>query len=146
MALAELTFARGLPGESQWRYEQAAELAADADRAAVARRCAAGAALSRHFGDDALRLHLAAADAAVQAGDRAGAAADLAQAAEMCNRTRGMMATLPPDGLADELLTRGRALAGESVAAQARLLTAEAFNGDDTDPATAELAERAITL
>jgi predicted ATPase/DNA-binding CsgD family transcriptional regulator len=146
MALAGLTFARGLPGESQRRYEQAAELAADAESAALALRCAAGAALSRHFGDDAMRLHLAAADAAIRAGDRAGAAIDLAQAAEMCNRTRGMMATVPPDDLADELLTRGRALAGEGVAAHARLLTAEAFNGDDTDPATAETAERAIAL
>ena len=32
------------------------------------------------------------------------------------------------------------------MAAQARLLTAEAYTGDDTDPVTAELAERAITL
>ena len=146
MALAELAFARGLPGESQRRYEQAAELAADPARAAAALRCAAGAAKSRHFGDDALRLHLAAADAAVRAGDRAGAAMDLAQAAEMCNRTRGLMATAPAAGLADELLARGWALAGGNVAAQARLLTAEAFNGDDTDPVTAELAERAIAL
>ena len=82
----------------------------------------------------------------MRAGDRAGAAMDLAQAAEMCNRTRGLMATAPAAGLADELLARGRALAGGNVAAQARLLTAEAFNGDDTDPVTAELAERAIAL
>ena len=41
---------------------------------------------------------------------------------------------------------RGWALADGSVAAQARLLTAEAYNGDDTDPVTAELAERAIVL
>ena len=146
IALAELTFARGLPGESQARYEQAAELAADGGQAAVALRGAAGAAKSRHFGDDALRLHLAAADAAVRAGDRAGAASDLAQAAEMCNRTPGLMATAPPDGQAGELLARARALADGSVAVEARLLTAEAFNGDDIDPVTAELAERAIAL
>ena len=79
IALAELAFARGLPGEAQRRYEQAAELAADARHAAAALRCAAGAALSRHFGDDALRLHLAAADAALRAGDPAGAAMDLAR-------------------------------------------------------------------
>lgn len=71
---------------------------------------------------------------------------DLAQAAEMCNRTVGLMATAPADGQADELLARGRALAGGNVAAEARLLTAEAYTGDDTDPVTAELAERAITL
>ena len=119
IALAELTFARGLPGESQARYEQAAELAADGGHAAIALRGAAGAAKSRHFGDDALRLHLAAADAAVRAGDRAGAASDLAQAAEMCNRTPGLMATAPPDGQAGELLARARALADGNVAGPA---------------------------
>jgi hypothetical protein len=102
--------------------------------------------MSRHFGDEALRLHRAAADAAVRAGERAAAAADLAQAAEMCGRTAGFMATAPADGLRGELLVRGWALAGGSAAAEARLLTAEAFNGDDIDPVTAELAERAIVL
>jgi predicted ATPase len=36
--LAELAFARGFPGESQRRYEQAAKLAADAGHAATALR------------------------------------------------------------------------------------------------------------
>jgi len=146
IALAELTFARGLPGESQRRYEQAAGLAADEALAAAALRCAAGAARSRHIGDDAFRLQLAAADAAVRAGDPAGAAMDLAQAAEMCNRMPGLMATRRRDGQADELIARGEALAGGDLAAAARLLTAEAYNGDDTDPVTAELTERAIVL
>jgi hypothetical protein len=35
ITLADLSFARGMPGESQRRYEQAAELAAD-DKAAAA--------------------------------------------------------------------------------------------------------------
>ena len=71
---------------------------------------------------------------------------ELAQAAEMCNRTPGLMATAPAGGQAGELLARARALADGSVAVEARLLTAEAFNGDDIDPVTAELAERAIVL
>jgi predicted ATPase/DNA-binding CsgD family transcriptional regulator len=146
IGLAELSFSRGFPGESQRRYEQAAALAPDAGHAAAALRCAAGAAKSRHFGDDALRLHQEAADAAVRAGDRAGAAADLAEAAEMIGRARGLMATEPADGQARELLARGRALADGNVAAESRLLTAEAYTGDDTDPVTAELAERAIAL
>ena len=112
MALAELTFARGLPGESQRRYEQAADLAADDALAAAALRCAAGAARSRHVGDDAFRLQLAAADAAVRAGDPAGAAMDLAQAAEMCNRMPGLMATRRRDGQADELIARGGGAGG----------------------------------
>ncbi|GAB1818747.1 ATP-binding protein [Herbidospora sp. RD11066] len=140
--LAEMAFARGLPGEAQARYEQAADLAADAGEAVAALRFAAGAALSRHFGDDALRLHVAAADAAVLAGDRAGAAADLAQAAELCRRALGLMATAPPEGLADELLARGLALSDGSVVAECRLLIAESWSGD-TDPAS---AERAIAL
>src|SRR5439155_8692185 len=54
--LAGLAFTRGFPGEAQRRYEQAAGLAPDAGHAATALRYAAGAAKSRHFGDDALRL------------------------------------------------------------------------------------------
>ena len=146
MALGELTFTRGLPGESQHRYEQAAELAADAGQAAAALRYAAGAATSRHFGTDALRLYLAAAEAAVRADDRAGAAMDLAQAAEMCNRTPGLMSALPPAGQAAELVARARALADGSMAVEARVLAAEAFRGEDLDPVTAELAERAAVL
>ena len=77
--LADLCFVRGLLAESQRRYEQAAELAPDDSAAAAALRDAAGAAETRHFGNEAMRLRRAAADAAVRAGDRAGAAADLAQ-------------------------------------------------------------------
>src|SRR5205085_7774432 len=107
----------GFPGESQRRYEQAAGLAPDADHAATALRYAAGAAKSRHFGDDALRLLQEAADAAVRAGEAASAAADLAEAAELIGRAVGLMATAPPDGLARELIARGRALAGGNVTA-----------------------------
>ncbi len=146
IALAELSFARGFPGESQRRYEQAAELAPDAGHAATALRCAAGAAKSRHFGDDAVRLLQQAADAAIRAGEAATAAADLAEAAELLSRAVGLMATAPPDGLARELIARGRALADGNMTAESRLLTAEAYTGDDLDPVTAELAERAIAL
>src|SRR6185312_7813429 len=46
--LAELSFDRGLPGEAQDRYEQAAELAAgDRDAAAALRGAAAAADLAR---------------------------------------------------------------------------------------------------
>ena len=148
IGLAGQVFARGLPGEAQHRYEQAAELTADAGQAASALRLAAGAARSRHFGDDALRLHQAAAEAAVRAGDRAGAAADLAEAAELIGRMTGVMATAPPAGLARALLARGWALtlADRSVAAEARLLSSEAHDRDELDPVTAELTERAIAL
>jgi predicted ATPase/DNA-binding CsgD family transcriptional regulator len=144
--LAGLSFSRGFPGEAQRRYEQAAGLAPDAGHAATALRYAAGAAKSRHFGDDALRLLQEAAGAAVRAGEAAEAAADLAEAAELLGRAAGLMATAPPDGLARELIARGRALADGNMTAESRLLTAEAYAGDDIDPVTAELSERAITL
>ncbi|MFI7541396.1 ATP-binding protein [Actinoplanes sp. NPDC049599] len=146
LALAHLSLIRGFPGESQRRYEQAAGLAADDAGAADALRSAAGAAESRHVGDDALRLRLLAAEAALRAGDRAGAAGDLARNAELIDRGPGLMATEPTAGAAAALIARGWALAGGDPAATARLLTAEAFHGSESDPATVELIERALTL
>ncbi len=146
IGLARLTFIRGTPGEAQRRYEQAAELAGDDLAAADALRSAAGAAETRHFGDDALRLRVQAAEAAVRGGDRAAAAVDLARNAELINRGSGLMATEPAAGLADTLIAQGWALAGDDLRAQARLVTAESFNGGIADPETARLVERAITL
>ena len=146
IGLAQLSFTRGMPGESQRRYEQAAELAADDLAAADALRSAAGAAESRYFGNEALRLRRCAADAALRAGDRAGAAGDLARNAELINRGPGMMATEPAAGEVEALIAEGWALADGDLAAQARLLTAEAFNGAIADPATVDLVERALTL
>jgi predicted ATPase/plasmid maintenance system antidote protein VapI len=96
--LAELCFARGLPGEAQRRYEQAAALAADQHAAASALHDAAAAAEIRHFGGDAMRLHRACAAVALEAGDRPRAAYHLAQAAELVNRGSGLMpGPIPPD-------------------------------------------------
>jgi predicted ATPase/DNA-binding CsgD family transcriptional regulator len=146
IGLAHLSFTRGMPGEAQRRYEQAAELGADDLAAADALRCAAGAAESRHFGNEALRLRRCAADAALRAGDRAGAAGDLARNAELINRGPGLMATVPANGEVKALIAAGWALAHGDLAAQARLLTAEAFDAAVTDPATVDLVERALTL
>ena len=145
-ALANVCFLRGLPSESQRRYEQAAELAADDAAAADALRSAAGAAESRNLGEDALRLRMLAVEAAIRAGDRAGAAADLAHNAEWINRGAGILATQHAVGEATTLIARGWQLADGNLTAQAGLLTAEAFNSGETDPATAKLVERALTL
>lgn len=144
--LGDLSFARGLPGESQRRYEQAADLAADAKSAAVALHLAAGAAESRAFGNEAMRLHRAAADAAIRAGDRAAAAINLARAAELVNRAPGMMTTLPAAGEVDALLAEASQLAAGDLAAEARTILAEEFKYDETDPVAAELIERALAL
>ena len=59
--------------------------------AASALHDAAAAAEIRHFGGDAMRLHRACADAALDAGDRPRAAYHLAQAAELVDRAPGLM-------------------------------------------------------
>ncbi len=146
LGLADLAFARGLLGESQRRYEQAAELADDNRAVAAALRSAAGAAESRHFGDESQRLRRAAADVAVRAGDQAGAAADLARVAERINRGPGLMSTPPEPGDADRLLEQGWALADGDSSARARLLIAEAFNGPETDPVILERTNEALVL
>ncbi|MDQ2749827.1 MAG: LuxR C-terminal-related transcriptional regulator [Actinomycetota bacterium] len=146
MDLAELSFARGMPGQSQRRYEQAAELAADDLARADALRSAAGAAESRHFGNEALSLRRAAADAAVRAGDRAGAAGDLARNAELINRGPGLMRIAPAAGEVEALIAEGWTLADGDLRAEARLLTAEAFNSPSADPATVEAVGRALRL
>jgi predicted ATPase/DNA-binding CsgD family transcriptional regulator len=144
--LAGLSFARGLPGESQRRYEQAAELAADDSASAMALRNAAGAAESRHFGNEAMRLHKAAAAAALRSGDRAAAAWDLAVAAELVHRQHGMMTTPARAGKERALLAEAWVLAVGDPAAEARVFTAEAHLGDVADPAAADLAARAVEL
>jgi predicted ATPase/DNA-binding CsgD family transcriptional regulator len=144
--LAELCFARGLPGEAQRRYEQAAVLAADDQQAASALHNAASAAEIRHFGGEAMRLHRACAEVAIRAGDRPHAAYHLAQAAELVDRGRGLMPEPVPPGVANRLISQAAALANGDPAAQARVAIAEGFNAPRLDSVTAELAERGIML
>ncbi|MDN5930957.1 MAG: winged helix-turn-helix domain-containing protein, partial [Pseudonocardia sp.] len=145
-ALAELCFTRGMPGESQRRYQQAAACAPDDRAAAAALRGAAGAALSRNVGDDALALFREAADAALRAGDGAGSACDLASAADVVNRFRGMLIGAVPPGLVEDLLAEARPLALGDLAAEAQVLAAEASAVPDLDPLALDTAERAIDL
>jgi predicted ATPase/DNA-binding CsgD family transcriptional regulator len=144
--LAELCFARGLPGEAQRRYEQAAALAADQHTAASALHDAAAAAEIRHFGGDAVRLHRACAAAALAARDRPRAAYHLAQAAELINRGPGLNPEPVPPGTAARLITEAAALADGDPAAQARVVIAAGFDGARLDAMTDELAARGITL
>jgi predicted ATPase len=146
LLLAELSFGRGRPGEAQRRYELAAELAPDDASTTAALRLAAGAAEGRQFGNEALRLREMAADSALRAGDRVGAGMDLARAAELIRRGPGIIASLPPEGQVALLLERARPLVSGDAAAEGRLLTATAFDADERDPATRELAERGLEL
>jgi predicted ATPase/DNA-binding CsgD family transcriptional regulator len=155
--LAELAFTRNLTGESQQRYEQAAGLAAEPARAAPMLRRAAAVAGCRTRGDDAYRLHRAAAGAARLAGDVAGAASDLATAATCAYRFSTKFERLPAPAEVLALLTEARQLAGTDPAACAAVALAEAavladaFGAaqgppDNAVPDTMAAAERAVTL
>ncbi|EME15362.1 ATP-binding protein [Rhodococcus triatomae] len=155
--LAELTFTRHLIGESQQRYEQAAALAADADTAPMLRQAAAVAGC-RMRGDDMYRLNREAADAALAAGDTAGAATDLATAAANSYRFASKFVRTLPPGEGGGLVARARELAGDdpragvamALAEAGRVLT-EAFEATEglSGGAVAEAvahAERAVAL
>ncbi|WP_244843853.1 ATP-binding protein [Actinocatenispora sera] len=155
--LAELAFTRNLTGESQARYEQAAGLAADPARAAPMLRRAAAVAGCRTRGDDAYRLHRAAAEAARAAGDLAGVATDLATAATCAYRFSTKFERLPAPAEVLALLAEARQLAGADPAARAAVALAEAgvladaFGAaqgppDNAVPDTIAAAERAVTL
>jgi predicted ATPase/DNA-binding CsgD family transcriptional regulator len=146
LELGGRSFSRGMPAESQRRYEQAAELAdSEADRA-DALRLAAGAATARHHGDDALVLVRAAADAAVAAGDPRAAARHLAAAAMLIHRFSGLVAHLPPDHVGAELLAEARALVGDRSDAEALLLVAEMFGADESGQGQRAVAESGVEL
>jgi predicted ATPase/DNA-binding CsgD family transcriptional regulator len=144
--LGAITFELGIPQESQHRYEQAASLAHSDRAAAAALHRAAAVAQSRHLGDDALRLHQAAADAAVRGGQPKRAAEDLAIAVELVNRGAGIIATPPDRQAVDTWLHRATALAGGDPVAEARVAIAAAYRLPDSDPTTVHHATRAVDL
>jgi predicted ATPase/DNA-binding CsgD family transcriptional regulator len=146
LELAELTFTRGRPTESQRLYERAATLTDDDATAARLLQSAAGAAAARHVGLDALRLRRAAADAYLRVEQRAAAAANLAQAAELISRGPGLLASAPEPGKLDELLAETWTLAGDDPPAIARALVAQAFSLDEWEPAATTLVERALVV
>jgi predicted ATPase/DNA-binding CsgD family transcriptional regulator len=157
ISLAELAFTRNLVGESQQRYEQAAALAGDLAATAAALRCAAAVAGCRLLGDDMYRLHRAAADAAGRAGDKAGAALDLATAATTAYRFSGTFTRVPPPAEPAALLTEARGPAGGDPATDAAVALAEAAVladafGSDQGPSqnavteTLAAASRAVEL
>jgi hypothetical protein len=141
-----LTFLRGMPAEAQRRFEEAATLSDDPAARVSALNDAAGAAMSRHVGNDTFRLWRRAADIAAASGDGVTAAHNLALAATLINRGPGTMADVPPASVVDDLIQEAVAVAGGSPLAEPSILTAQAFGGDDLEPVTRELAERAVTL
>ncbi|HET9420997.1 MAG TPA: LuxR C-terminal-related transcriptional regulator [Nocardioides sp.] len=143
--VAELTYARGRPSEAQERYEEAAALAEDPAEAAEAFHLAAAVAWGRHVGNEAIRLLRAAADAARRGGDPARAALELITAAELVTNAPGIMSELSPPGEDRALLGEALALAAGDVHVEAAVLTVTTA-ADESDPAYADLAERAVEL
>jgi predicted ATPase/DNA-binding CsgD family transcriptional regulator len=144
--LAELTFARGLPSETQRRYDEAAVLAADPAEAAAALHLAATVAWGRHAGNDAMRLYRAASDAARAAGDAQRAAIELATLAHLMELAPGVMSELPPRGEVTRLLAEARTLTdGGNTYIEATALML-AVCAPERDPVSPELAERAVEL
>jgi predicted ATPase/DNA-binding CsgD family transcriptional regulator len=143
LGLAGAAFTRGLVAESQRRYEQSADLADEPRGRVTALQLAAGAAASRHGGNDALRLWRTAAAAAIDAGDTGSAAYALAHAALLANRLPGIIADQPPPGTADQLLAEARPLAVDAPGAATAMLLAETFDRRETDPEMRVMAERA---
>jgi predicted ATPase/DNA-binding CsgD family transcriptional regulator len=152
LSLAELAFARNLVGESQRRYEQAAALAADPVAGAAALRSAAATAGCRMDGAGMFRLYRSAAEIALDAGDAAGAATDLATAAITVYRMSDTFAESPPTDAAALLLSQARELAGGDAMAEAAVALAECGVPADTgEPgavgsAASGPAERAVEL
>ncbi|TDD70424.1 ATPase [Jiangella aurantiaca] len=144
--LGRLCHRRGLPAEAQRRFEQAAALAPDDAGKAAQLRLAAGSARSRLAGDDALRLHLAAAEAAERARDTVLAARQYAHAAELMHRSAGILAEVPPAAAAAAWLATAERLGGDDPGTRARCAVVEAFAAADDDPGTVAVTERALEL
>ncbi|MGV9560549.1 ATP-binding protein [Streptomyces sp. NPDC003522] len=112
LAMGGLAFAHHLLGEAQQCYERAAALAGDAAGAEALREAAAVAGC-RRLGDDMLRLHRGAAEAARRAGDHAGASRDLATAATVAYRFSSEFTRVPTAAEATALLRTARELSGD---------------------------------
>ncbi|MDH2445241.1 LuxR C-terminal-related transcriptional regulator [Amnibacterium sp. CER49] len=132
---ARLAFARGMPGEAQRRFEQAASLADDALIRATAYAAAAGAAEARQFGDSALRLRRLAAPAFVEAGRLEEAVIQLARSGETIRRFQGILTTVPEDQAAVALLDEAASIGAGSDRATARVAAARLMAEADEDPA-----------
>ncbi|SDT71075.1 LuxR C-terminal-related transcriptional regulator [Jiangella sp. DSM 45060] len=145
LLVGRLCHRRGLPAEAQRRFEQAAALAADDAGRAAALTLATGSARARLAGADALRLHLAAAEAAQRAGDSVLAAHQYAHAAELVHRSAGILAEVPPAATAAGWLATAQTLADDP-GTLARCAVVEAFAAADDQPGTAAATEQAIEL
>ena len=149
LSLAHLAFVRGLSGEAQRRYEEAAELATDSATAVAALLSAAGTAHIRQQGDAVLKLRRIAARRALADGDTSAAAQALAGTAALLTRFPGIIVDMPSQAEADDLMAEidGLVLASPAdLRVDAAVLVAKAFESEEREPVTAILADRAVEL
>ena len=148
LVVAELVFLRGLSGEAQRRFEDAAALTTGV-KAAAALRNAAGVAQIRQIGDDCLRLFQAAARASLGVGDAATAGRLCAEAAMLIDRCPGIFGQVPAAAEAEALLAEAERLAlgsPDDRRLEATVLVAEVFHGEERDPVVGLLVDRTIVL
>lgn len=144
--LAEQLLLRGRPDESQRAYEQAAALTDPAADRARLLRLAAGAAASRLVGNDTLRLYRAAADTALAASDRVGAAEDLAWMTIFLRWAPGIIAVHPTREEGAAWLAQATQLSDGSPAIEAALDAARALGPAEADERAVETILRSARL
>lgn len=138
--LADGLFRRGSLAGAQARYEQAASLSHDGRRRRELLELAAGSALARYAGSDAVALLADAVDGAVADGDDVAAALTLARIAMIHHRHAGTMSGVDGVRRASAALDRARSLGAGHDGVDLAILVAEATRFDRPD-----LADRALT-
>jgi predicted ATPase/DNA-binding CsgD family transcriptional regulator len=143
--LADVTFQRGLPGEAQRGYENAAAMT----ESLLGRRgwlhLAAGAAAARNVGGETVDLLVDASQLAIQAGRPDDAATDLANAAGLQFRAQGIIHQPVNIQRVQDLLTQARSLHQGGAEASAALAVAQGWS-PDADARSREDTEQALRL
>ncbi|MET0460232.1 MAG: LuxR C-terminal-related transcriptional regulator, partial [Ilumatobacteraceae bacterium] len=140
--IAAVSFQRGRSAEAQRRYEQAADLVEEDDRRGDLLRHAAGSALARYAGDEAIALCRRVLAVALAAGDRDAAAVAVARIVTTQHRYDGTMTDRITGEQTVALLAQARDLSSGAPAVEAAIDVAEACRSDL--PRSAATAVKAV--